>query len=210
MTLEILPLAVTMMLGPQIMSAVIFVTSERPVQVSLAFVVGVIAATAAGVAITFGLATLLGDAVELGDSSKSGSAGNIVQFALIALLILAALKNYVGRETIEPPKWLGSLMRADAAKALKVGLLVILVMPSDILVMLTVGVNLAQEGASYTAALPFIGLTGLIAALPLVFFLVLHRRAVQAMPKVRDWMNANSWLVNVIVCVAFIVLLASG
>jgi hypothetical protein len=27
------------------------------------------------------------------------------------------------------------------------------------------------------------------------------------MPKVRDWMNANSWLVNIIVYVIFIVLI---
>jgi hypothetical protein len=30
------------------------------------------------------------------------------------------------------------------------------------------------------------------------------------MPKVREWMNANSWLVNIIACVAFIVLILFG
>jgi hypothetical protein len=30
---------------------------------------------------------------------------------------------------------------------------------------------------------------------------------VHAMPKLRDWMNSNSWLVNIIVCVIFIVLI---
>jgi hypothetical protein len=29
------------------------------------------------------------------------------------------------------------------------------------------------------------------------------------MPKVRDWMNANSWLVNIIVYIVFIVLILS-
>jgi hypothetical protein len=29
------------------------------------------------------------------------------------------------------------------------------------------------------------------------------------MPKVRDWMNTNSWLVNIIVCIVFIVLILS-
>jgi hypothetical protein len=54
---------------------------------------------------------------------------------------------------------------------------------------------------------PFILLTTLIAGLPLLGYLIFHRRAVGAMPKVRDWMNANSWLVNIIVCVIFIILI---
>jgi uncharacterized protein involved in cysteine biosynthesis len=47
----------------------------------------------------------------------------------------------------------------------------------------------------------------LVAALPLLLFELFHRRAQQLMPKVRDWMNTNSWLVNIIVCVVFIALI---
>jgi hypothetical protein len=56
-------------------------------------------------------------------------------------------------------------------------------------------------------ALPFIGLTILIAALPLLSYPLFHRRAITAMPRVRDWMNTNSWLVNIIVCGIFIILI---
>jgi threonine/homoserine/homoserine lactone efflux protein len=91
--------------------------------------------------------------------------------------------------------------------ALRTGLLVILLMPSDVIVMLTVATNLEQNGEGYVEAIPFILLTTLVAALPLLAFLIFHRRAVHAMPKLRDWMNDNSWLVNIIVCVIFIVLI---
>jgi len=40
-----------------------------------------------------------------------------------------------------------------------------------------------------------------------LFHLVFHRRAQQFMPKVRDWMNTHSWLVNIIVCGVFIALI---
>ena len=56
-------------------------------------------------------------------------------------------------------------------------------MPSDVIVMLTVATNLEQHGDSVTAAVPFILLTTLIAALPLLGFLLFHRRAVHAMPR---------------------------
>ena len=126
---------------------------------------------------------------------------------LVGLPVAFAVKNYLGRETVEPPKWLGTLMSADAKQALKTGLLVILLMPSDIIIMLTVGVNLVQINGGLIAALPFIVATVLVAALPLLLFLLFHRRAQRLMPKVRDWMNANIWLVNIIVCGVFIVLI---
>jgi threonine/homoserine/homoserine lactone efflux protein len=207
MNLEVLPLAVTMMAGPQIMSAIIFVTSDRAVPVSLAFVGGVAIAVVVGVAIAAGLASLLGSSVSLGDSSETSSAGTVIQIGLVALLIAAAVKNYLGREKVEPPKWLGKLQTADARQALRTGLLVILLMPSDVIIMLTVGMNLEHSGSSIADALPFLLATVAIAALPLIGFLVFHRRARRAMPKVRDWMNANSWLVNIIVCCIFIVLI---
>ena len=203
----ILSLAITMMAGPQIMSAIIFVTTPKPLRTAGAFVLGVAIAATVGVLIALGIASLLSNGVSLGDSSDKGSTGSIIQYLLVGALAALAVKNYLGRETVEPPRWLGTLMSADPKQALKTGLLVILLMPSDIIIMLTVGVNLAQNNLGLVAALPFIGATVLIAALPLLLYLLFQRRAQRLMPKVRDWMNSNSWLVNIIVCVVFILLI---
>ena len=203
MSLEVLPLAITMMAGPQIMSAIIFVTAEKPVPVSVAFVVGVAVAATAGTLVTKTLAS----ALSLGEPSDAGSSGSVIQYVLVGLLILAAVKTYLGRETAEPPKILGRLQGADAKLALRTGFLLIMFFPSDVLVLLTVGVNLEQSGSSLVDALPFIAATTLIAALPLLGYLLFGRRAREAMPKVRDWMNANSWVVNIIACGIFIVLI---
>jgi hypothetical protein len=204
---SVLPLAITMMAGPQIMSAVLFVTHERAVRVSLAFIVGVALAATAGVIAAKGIASLLGDNVSLGDSSDSGSTGSIIQVGLVLLLIAAAIKNFVGRETAEPPKWLGALMEASPKKAFRTGFLLIAFFPSDVLVLLTVGLNLEHSDSSVAEAIPFIALTVLIAALPLLALLVFGRRGREAMPKVRAWMNDNSWVINIVACLIFIVLI---
>jgi hypothetical protein len=107
----ILPLAITMMAGPQIMSAIIFVTASKPVKVSASFIAGVAIATTVGVAIA--LAALFGSSLSLGDSSENGSTGHIIQYLLVGALVALAVKNYLGRETAEPPKWLGALQSAD-------------------------------------------------------------------------------------------------
>jgi len=207
MNLAILPLAITMNAGPQIMSALIFVTAPKPLKLSASFLAGVVIAVTAGVTITYTLATALGNGISLGGSSDSGSLGNIIQYLLVGLLVFLAIKNYVRRETIEPPRWLGTLQNAKPRTAFTTGLLLLSVFPSDFVVLVTVGVNLAQNNASLLAALPFIAATIFIAALPVVFYLLFHRRAQRAMPKVRDWMNTNSWLVNIIVYVIFIFLI---
>jgi Sap-like sulfolipid-1-addressing protein len=210
MNLAILPLAITMNAGPQIMSAIIFVTAPKALKLSAYFLAGVVIALTVGVTITYTLATALGGgSISLGDPSNNGSLGKIIQYLFVGLLLFLAIKNYVRRETIEPPRWLGALQNAKPSTAFTTGLVLLSVFPSDLVILVTVGVNLAQNNASLLAALPFIAATIFIAALPVLTYLLLGRRAQQLMPKVREWMNTNSWLVNIIVYVVFIYLILS-
>jgi hypothetical protein len=207
MNVAVIPLAITMNAGPQIMSALIFVTATKPLKLSAYFLGGVVIAVTVGVTVTYTLATVLGNSVSLGDSSDSGSIGNIIQYVLVGLLVLLSIKSYVGRETSEPPRWLGAMQNAKPRTAFMAGLLLLSVFPSDFVVLMTVGINLAQNDASLLAAVPFMAATILIAALPVLSYLLFRRRAEQAMPKVRDWMNTHSWLVNIIVYIVFILLI---
>jgi hypothetical protein len=207
MSLAVIPLAITMNAGPQIMSAIIFVTAPKALKLSAYFITGVVIAVTAGVTITYTLASVLGNSVSLGDSSDSGSLGNIIQYVLVGLLIFLSIRSYVGRETSEPPRWLGALQHANPRTAFTTGLLLLSVFPSDLVILVTVGVNLAQQNASLVGAVPFVAATILIAALPMLSYLLFRRRAERAMPKVRDWINTNSWLVNIIVYVIFILLI---
>jgi hypothetical protein len=207
MSLSVIPLAITMNAGPQIMSAIIFITASKPLKLSAYFLAGVVIAVSAGLTITYTLATALGNSISLGDPSNSGSLGNIIQYLLVGLLVVLSIKNYVNRETIEPPRWLGALQNAGPRTAFTTGLLLLSVFPSDLVILVTVGVNLAQQNASLVGAVPFVAATIFIAALPMLSYLLFRRRAERAMPKVRDWMNTNSWLVNIIVYVVFILLI---
>jgi small neutral amino acid transporter SnatA (MarC family) len=56
---DVLPLAFTMLAGPQIMSAIIFVTANKPLQLSAYFLAGVVIAVTVGVAVTHALANLV-------------------------------------------------------------------------------------------------------------------------------------------------------
>ena len=67
MSLAVIPLAITMNAGPQIMSAIIFVTANKPLKLSAYFLGGVVIAVTVGVTVTYTLATVLGNSVSLGD-----------------------------------------------------------------------------------------------------------------------------------------------
>jgi len=207
MNLAVLPLAITMNAGPQIMSAIVFVTAPKPLKLSAYFLAGVVIAVTAGVTVAYTLASVLGNSISLGDPSNSGSIGNIIQYVLVGLLVFLSIRSYVRRETSEPPRWLGTLQNAKPRTAFTTGLLLLSVFPSDLIILVSVGVNLSQQNASLLGAVPFIVATILIAALPVLSYLLFRRRAERAMPKVRDWMNTHSWLVNIIVYVVFILLI---
>src|ERR671918_585735 len=128
MSLEVLPLAVTMLVGPGIMAAVILITTEEPVQVSLAYVLGFAISTAAGVSVAVGIASLSG--IDLGSSDDSGSTGTIIQVVLVGLLVVASVVTFLRRASSEPPKWLGSLIEAKAREALREGLLMVVIQPA--------------------------------------------------------------------------------
>ena len=113
------------------------------------FVLGVAVAVIVDTGIWFLVAGTLNN---LGDPSDNGSKGHVIQYVLVALLVLLALRTYRNRAAAEPPKWMGSLLEATPRRALTLGLLLISLMPSDIVVMITVGVHLQHEGKDYIDA----------------------------------------------------------
>ena len=203
MDIHILPLAVTMVAGPQEMTAIIFVTHPAAVRVSAAFLAGAAMAVVVGTTIMY----LLAGTIHLGLPSNKGSTGAIIQYVLVALLAALALRTYRHRERAEPPKWLGGLLEASPRKALVMGFLLLLVFPTDLATLATVGVHLQHNRNSLVDAAPFWGLTLLLVGLPLLAYLLFRHRAERVAPKVRDWMGTNSWLVNIFVLGLFIVLI---
>jgi threonine/homoserine/homoserine lactone efflux protein len=196
--LTVLPLAIVMSAGPQIVTAVFLATSQQARRNSLAFLTSVAAATTFGVTVFY----LLGNALS-GDTSED-SGRNWLDYVIVALLVLLAVRVFMRRKTTEPPKWMGKLQTADTRFAAKIGLLLYLLMPTDIISMATVGAFLAREGAPWVYSLAFVGLTVLIAGLPLIALLLLGKRAETVLPGVRNWMNANSWIVSEAVILFFL------
>jgi Sap, sulfolipid-1-addressing protein len=199
---EVLPLAIVMIAGPQILSPIFLATSEQWRANSTAYVVG----AALSISLVVVIAYLLGNRFSGTGGLLGASAKQLLYLVVLVLLLYAAVETYRKRNVSEPPAWMGKLTNASPQFSLKLGFFLLGVFPTDIVTSISVGTYLAANGDPVTDAAGFILLTLFILAVPSLSVFLLGERAETALPKIRDWMTNNSWLISEAVILLFVVL----
>src|SRR6056297_3558569 len=120
----VLPLAVVMVSGPQLLSAVFLATSEQWRRNSAAFILGAGCSISLTVTAAYFLAT---------GTRSAGTSNTTLTWMIAAALVVAAVHVYRTRETAEPPAWMGTLTGADPRYAFRLGFLLLGFFPTDIL-----------------------------------------------------------------------------
>jgi len=187
-------------MGPQILSAIFLVTSRDPVKNSAAVLTGVLLAASVSMLVWFGLYEVLGINPRNGSSASPGTADYVVA----ALLAAAGIHTFLGRRNASVPKWMTSLQEAEPRRAFTLGFLLILAMPTDIVAVISTVHWLHVNGLGVLHSWPVVAATTAIMALPILAYLLLGRRAREAMPGIRNWLTTNAWLVNLVVIAYFI------
>ena len=196
--LQILPLALIMVMGPQILTAIFLVTSREPVKNSVAMLTGVAFAATLSILIWFGLYEALGI------DPPSGSGPSTADYVVAGLLAIAGIHTFLGRHDASVPKWMSALQQAEPKRALGLGFLLILLMPTDIVAVISTVHWLHDNHDNVLHAWPLLAATTLLMALPILAYLLLGHRARDAMPGIRDWLTTNAGVVNLVVIVYFI------
>jgi len=195
--LNILPMAFVMIAGPQILSAIFLATSQNWQRNTLAYLAG----AALSITLIVSLAYLLSSG-----APREGGSNDTLNIIVLLLLVAAGVYVFLSRKTAEPPKWMGKLQTAGPGLSFRLGFLLLGVFPTDILTSVAVGTFLASHGDPWWHLLPFLGLTLLFLALPVLIVLAFGQRGRAFLPKARDWMNTNSWVVSEIVIVFFMII----
>ncbi len=186
--LTLLPLAFVMIAGPQILSAIFLATSEDWRGNSAPVVLGAALSITAFVTVAF----LLNGVSDAGDSSD-----DTLYVIVLVLLVAAAVHTFLARDGAAQVD--GQARDCEPQILLHAGLPAARVFPTDILTSLAVGSYLAAHGDAWWHALPFIGLALLFLSVPALTVVALGERGKRLLPKVRNWMNENSWVVNEVV-----------
>ncbi len=69
---------------------------------------------------------------------------------------------------------------------------------------------MAGRGGPWWHTSVFVFFTLVLLAIPALLTAAAGQRAAEILPKVRDWMNRNSWVVSEVVIVFFLVLTIAG
>jgi threonine/homoserine/homoserine lactone efflux protein len=203
----ILPLALTMNIGPQIITAIVVLTGTKPVRKSLVYLAGI------AIAITvLGLAAFLifGAVNSSGSTGSESTVSQVLDYVFAGLLAALGVWVFTQRKKARKPKWMASIQDAGQGRLFVMGLLLYSFFPSDFVVLLTVGQYLSKHKLNFYAIVPFLALTLFIAAVPLLSFLLFRKRAEKAMPRIQEWLDANGWVINEVVIVFFIYMMLFG
>jgi hypothetical protein len=195
--LTLLPMAFVMIAGPQILSAIFLATSEDWKRTSIAYITGAALSITAFVT----LAYVLG-----GGGREGGPSSNLLYWIVLVLLVVLMVRTYLKRHEATVPKWMTKLQTATPKFAFTLGAALLGVFPTDILTSVAMGSYLAAHGDPWWHLLPFLGLTLLFLAIPSLLVVALGQRAHVLLPKVRDWMTTNSWVVNEVVLAFFVLI----
>jgi Sap, sulfolipid-1-addressing protein len=197
---EILPLAFVMIAGPQIITSFFLATSDNWAKTSFAYVAGAALSITAFVTIAYFVGR---GAKSAAGSEHSGTVDTVIESIVLALVVVLIVRTYLTRKTSKPPKWMGRLQAAQPKFAFVLGMALLGVFPTDIVTSIASGLHVAHAGDAWWQCLPFVGLTLLLLAAPSIGVVLLGGRARVVLPKVRDWMSTNSWVVGEVVLLFF-------
>jgi cytochrome c biogenesis protein CcdA len=187
-----------MVMGPQILSSIFLVTSREPVKNSLAMLAGAALGVCTSIFVWYGLVNVLDI------KGREGSGPSTADYAVAGLLVLLAIHVFRGRGTAKVPKWMTALQEAKPRRALALGYVLILLMPTDIIAVISTVQFLHDHHDNALHAWPVVAACTLFMALPILAFALLGHRARAAMPGIREWLTTHAWLVNLVVIVYFI------
>ena len=196
--LQILPLCLVMVMGPQILTAILLTTSKEVVKNSLAMIAGVVLAASLGLVIWSVVVRAVGGGAP--DSDSPGTADYIVA----GLLAVLAIRVWLTRGKAGEPKWMSALEEAEPKRAFSIGFLLILLFPGDIAATITVAHLMNESKLDAIDGWPLVAGTVLLMSLPFLAYMAGGQRARDAMPGIKEWVTTHSWLINLVVLFYFI------
>lgn len=194
-----LPMALTIMMGPQILVAILLITRKDVFKSSLIYITSITLTT---ILITYFYYWLVG-ITHFHDIKVAEKP--VYKYCIVALLILLIIKNIVNRNKLtNPPKWMAKITTASLSEIFLIGLLLILIMPGDIIATFTIGNILFESDKGFYHALPFFIAVFIIAATPLIIYLLMGKKGHVLLNKFNNWLNTHGYVINIMVNIIFI------
>lgn len=195
---EVLPFAVGVFASPlPVIVAILLLFTPRPRITSLVY----IAAWIGGVAAVTAVLALLAGAFE--GQGYPPQWVTWIRVLLGALLVAAAVRQWLARATKAPPAWLDALMDAGPAQAARYGLLMSAANPKELLMALPAGLAIGSSGVGVAGAVVaiavFVLVGGLSVIAPLAVFVLGGDRSLDRLGTARTFLQRHNAAVTAVV-----------
>lgn len=206
---EVLPYAVGVFASPlPVIISIVLLFTPRPRPTSVTYVVTWIA----GLTLATVVMSLLAGSIE--GHQGAGGWGAWLRVALGLILVVVAVRTWLGGAEKATPEWLSALMDAGHREAVRYGVLMSAANPKELLMAagagLAIGASDAGKAAATGAIVVFVAVGAASVAAPLVFFLVGGPSTLESLAATREWLQRNSVAVASAVLAAIGVLLVVG
>ena len=194
---SILPLAIAVTISPiPIIAEILLLFTKKPVANAASYLAGFVFGVAGALAILVAIAGTLN--LSAGSGPSKGT--SILQLALGALLLAAALRQFRGRpkpgQEAAMPKWMNGIAGFTPGKSLLVGVGIGALNPKNIIVGLAAAVAIASAslstGQDVGASAVYVLVAVLGVAAPLVVTLAMGEKAQPILDKWKAWLGQNN------------------
>jgi hypothetical protein len=209
---SILPLAIAVTISPiPIIAEILLLFTKKPVANAASYLAGFIVGVAGVLAILVAIAGTIN--LSTGSGPSTGAA--ILQLALGALLLAAALRQFRGRpkpgQEAAMPKWMNGIAGFSPGKSLLVGAGIGALNPKNIIVGVAAAVAIASAslsaGQEVGAGAVYVLVAVLGVAAPLVVTLAMGQKAQPILDKWKAWLGQNNAVVMSVLFLVFAVVL---
>ena len=209
---SILPLAIAVTISPiPIIAEILLLFTKKPVANAASYLAGFILGVAGVLAILVAIAGTLN--LSAGSGPSKGT--SILQLALGALLLAAALRQFRGRpkpgQEAAMPKWMNGIAGFTPGKSLLVGAGIGALNPKNIIVGVAAAVAIASAslpaGQDVGASAVYVLVAVLGVAAPLVVTLAMGEKSQPILDKWKAWLGQNNAAVMSVLFLVFAVVL---
>lgn len=196
------PLAIAMVAGPQMIVATFLIANKNRYRYSLAYILSIGIAMIIGLTISVLVTKIFVNIPKVNDNIIFA-----IQILCVVYLIYSALKTIKNRDYFETPKWQKKLLDPTFKMIFKISMVLILVVPIDVVILFSVGLEYNKGGYDIMALIVLLLLVMLFVSIPLLLTTIFHRRADKHLEKLPHLIEEYSWIVNVIVYLIFVFLI---
>lgn len=198
---DVLPFAVGVFASPvPVIVAILMLFTPRPRPTSLAYV----GTWLLGVAVATGVFALLAGLIEANEQPRAWAAW--LRLVLGLLLLVAAVRKWLDRTSTSVPGWMSAILDAGPREAVRLGLLMSVANPKELLMAgaagLAVGSAQAGPAAATVAIVVFVLVGGLSMIAPLAVSVVGGDAAARPLATARGWLERNNAAVTAVVLAA--------